>query len=279
MPRISDELLNSVIYIYKTGQDAEVGTQSGGTGFLVSVPSKTDDKKSFGYIVTNKHVIDKAGGTPTVRFTDLKGNVSIVSSMQSDWACHLDGDDVAIIAIKGEYLEQIRHCCIPVSLFLSREIININDVGPGDDVFTIGRFIQHDGKQKNTPVVMFGNISMMPNEKVRISTADSQMHDQDAFLVETHSLSGFSGSPVFLNRILNNENAEQRTPWLLGLDCSHMSMHLKIKKKCTDGKYDNVVENYYSENNSGHMVVVPAWKILEILFAGKIADDRRDAGG
>lgn len=113
---------------------------------------------------------------------------------------------------------------------------------------------------------------MMPNEKIRINTSESQMYDQEAFLVETHSLSGFSGSPVFLNRILNNENVEQRTPWLLGLYCAHMNIYTKIKKKCDGGKYDNTDENYCSENNSGHMVVVPAWKIHEMFSVGPIAD-------
>ena len=69
-------------------------------------------------------------------------------------------------------------------------------VGPGDDVFFVGRFISQQGQQRNTPTVRQGVISMLPHEKV----PSWEGTPVDSFLVEARSLSGYSGSPVFLNR-------------------------------------------------------------------------------
>jgi hypothetical protein len=70
------------------------------------------------------------------------------------------------------------------------------DIGPGDDVFFVGRYVNHQGRQQNSPTVRLGIISMLPREKI--------LHPRgtlvDSFLVEVRSLSGYSGSPVFLYR-------------------------------------------------------------------------------
>jgi hypothetical protein len=73
-------------------------------------------------------------------------------------------------------------------------MISLN-VGPGDEVYFMGRFIAHDGKQRNTPIVRFGSIAMMPREPVHQT---QRAFDQESFLIEARSLSGFSGSPVML---------------------------------------------------------------------------------
>ena len=66
------------------------------------------------------------------------------------------------------------------------------NIGIGDEAIAIGRFINHDGNQRNQPSVRFGAIAQMPKDKIRTDTGE-----QDAFLVEIKSISGYSGSPVF----------------------------------------------------------------------------------
>jgi hypothetical protein len=58
----------------------------------------------------------------------------------------------------------------------------------------VGRYIEHEGKFKNLPVVRFGNIAMMPSE--HILQWEREDHLQESFLVDMRSISGFSGSPV-----------------------------------------------------------------------------------
>jgi hypothetical protein len=37
---------------------------------------------------------------------------------------------------------------------------------PGDEVLLPGRFISHDGRQRNKPILRFGNISMLPDASI-----------------------------------------------------------------------------------------------------------------
>ncbi len=56
VPRISDDILDSVVYLYPSVTDAEAGEKAGGTGFLVGVPSGVHEGVTYQYAVTNRHV-------------------------------------------------------------------------------------------------------------------------------------------------------------------------------------------------------------------------------
>jgi hypothetical protein len=64
----------------------------------------------------------------------------------------------------------------------------------GDEVFICGAFVGRVGYRKNIPVVRIANIAAMPEEPI-----DFASPKQPAYLIETRSLGGTSGSPVFLN--------------------------------------------------------------------------------
>jgi hypothetical protein len=64
----------------------------------------------------------------------------------------------------------------------------------GDEVFIAGAFIGRVGYRKNIPVVRIATIAAMPEEPV-----DFASPRRPAYLIETRSLGGTSGSPVFLN--------------------------------------------------------------------------------
>jgi hypothetical protein len=101
---------------------------------------------------------------------------------------------------------------------------------------------------------------MMPWEPVETA----RRIDQEAFLVEARSLSGYSGSPVFVTPYGFFEDNESMS-WdfymgisvhLLGIDCGHLP------------------ERQNMTGNSGMMVVVPAWKLLELLGTEEFAEMR-----
>jgi hypothetical protein len=47
------------------------------------------------------------------------------------------------------------------SWWLSEQQERDNELGPADDVFMIGRFIDYDGVETNKPALRFGHISMI----------------------------------------------------------------------------------------------------------------------
>ncbi len=50
--------------------------------------------------------------------------------------------------------------------FVTPDLIADEDIGIGDDTVMVGRFVSHEGKQRNSPSVRFGNIAMMNGETV-----------------------------------------------------------------------------------------------------------------
>jgi len=62
----------------------------------------------------------------------------------------------------------------------------------------VGRFINHEGKQRNSPTIRFGHISMMPSDDDPVSHSLNPSGSQVSFLVEVHSVPGYSGSPVMV---------------------------------------------------------------------------------
>lgn len=166
MPRIPDSLLDSVIYLYKSEMDAQSGSHAGGTGFLVSVAAETEGAPSALYAVTNSHVI-REGKAPMVRLNTQGARAEVIRLTTDQWHHHPDGDDIAVCPI-GLEPEHHRFVALNKSkLFLEKSELEEFDVGPGDDIFFIGRFISHQGKQRNLPVVRWGNIAMLPYEPIR----------------------------------------------------------------------------------------------------------------
>jgi hypothetical protein len=176
VPRIADAYLDCVVYLYPSEGDAEDGTRAGGSGFLVGIPSQGLPQNFwFLYAVTNKHVIVNS----TVIRLNTKDGKDIMPTARSAWQTHHAGDDLAACLISFDPANyKFNH--VPRSIFLSRENVKALNVGPGDDVFVVGRFINHEGRQMNLPTARFGNIGQMPWEPIK----QDDGFEQESFLVE-----------------------------------------------------------------------------------------------
>lgn len=267
MPRIDDRLLDSVVYLYDSEKSANSGEKNGGSGFIVGVPSEANPSKLYIYAVTNAHVVEN--GFTTLRFNNHDGETVVFSTKMTDWEYHNDeGVDLAACSITIPSKIYV----FPINIekwSLTPEYIDDFQIGIGDETFTVGRFINHEGEQKNLPSVRFGNISMMPDEPV-----DYKGKAHEAFLVEARSIPGYSGSPVFVHLLpftvrptdgtydfkqLAEKMLGSYHIWLLGVDCGE----LPPRKK------DN------PQYKTSMMVVLPVWKLKELLFQPKFIEQRK----
>jgi hypothetical protein len=302
MPRIEDRFLDCSVYLYKTEEHAVNGASVGGSGFLAAIPGFGADWLIGGrcpqpdfyhcYAVTNRHVAEKR---PVVRLnreqTSTSGSrTSVIPFTVEDWTCSAD-HDIAVAPIR--YEEDLKYLFIAREKFLTVDKAARYDVGIGDEVFMVGRFINHEGKQVNNPSVRWGNISMMP-----VDVADDPDHPnqkEQGFVVESRSIPGYSGSPVFVrpfptpklmsktemlgaaaeivaNTVVytscipsspRDRNASESVsggPWLLGIQRAYIHFidpEDQVKK------------------NTGMSCVVPAWYILELLNTEKMVAQRR----
>jgi hypothetical protein len=75
--------------------------------------------------------------------------------------------------------------------------------GAGSFTYTVGLFRLMSGEKRNLPVCHFGTIAVLPGDE-KIPVKDWRDPEKkrlifvEGYLVETHSLSGLSGSPVFV---------------------------------------------------------------------------------
>lgn len=258
MPRIKDNILKCSVFLYPTKEQAYKGERVGGSGVFVGIPVPGKEPGWFDtYVATNAHVIEE--GSTFMRINRLDGGFDVIEP--GAWIPHPNGDDVAV---GGDFsLDQKIHDveCISSDHFLSQEVVKSWCVGPGDETFTVGRFINHEGSEKNLPSVRFGNISMMPYEKVKYGDGY-----YDAYLVESRSIPGYSGSPVFFQvlpmswrpcRPKNVSRLDVHGWFLLGLDTGVLPPRPEGKDEFT-----------------GMMAVVPIWKLQDVLDLPQIARGR-----
>jgi hypothetical protein len=160
--RIDDAILECSIYLYPNEGAALTGEQMGGSGFLVTVPlidnpespqrrhvSVERPPENLGssrihqvYAVTNAHVI--RGGGEYIRINTTDGSFDVIRAQQSLWTFHQDGDDLAVFALHPSQSHKAR--MILADVLITEQIIENWKVGIGDETFTVGRFINHDGQ-------------------------------------------------------------------------------------------------------------------------------------
>lgn len=197
MPKIPSTYSKCVFYLYSDQESARAGINEGGTGFLIGVPSKLAGGHYL-FAVTNWHVAVR-GGFSVIRMNKLNGETEIIDLGPDQWLFTPHDYDICITPIEAD--EKVHDISfVPVNLFVDENYIKKFDVGPGDDVFMSGRFIDSDGGQTNTPALRFGNISMMP----QLMRQDNNV-DRKSYYIDLHSRSGFSGSPVFVYRTIGQD--------------------------------------------------------------------------
>lgn len=275
MPRIHDQFLNCSIYLYPSVENANRGDAVGGTGFIVGVPYRRAKGNSHRYAVTCSHVI-RRGSAPVVRVNTRDGKFDVLDLAPEQWIHHPDGHDIAVCPVSLP-ADDFKYKMLPPELFVTKDLIKQEDIGPGDDTFFVGRFTTHEGTQRNLPTARFGNISMMPWENVRNRLG----FDQESFLVESRSLPGYSGSPVFVYISAFDKrpgrgttiSTRQGGPWLLGIDWGHVNEHQDVLE--SDGE-TKVKDGWKVQQNSGMMAVQPAWNLAELLLKKELVEMRED---
>lgn len=261
------ELLDSVFYLYRDANDAEVGAPSGATGFLISMRSKDFPDRYHSYAVTNWHVAVQ-GGLSTIRLPTNDGRVAVIEKGPEDWEFIPSEHDLAITPL--EICDHYRIHTIDCDLFLTEEQEGREDIGPGDDVLMIGRFVNYDGGQTNRPSIRFGHISM---SHVPVEYSNGKI--LDSFILDMNSRTGFSGSPIFVYRTAGSifdhdgnrvEVVGSAKMWLLGIHCRQFPEDMQAKS----GHGTPI----HIKGLSGMTAICPASEILKILQLPKLEELR-----
>lgn len=250
-----------------------------GTAFVVLWEH---EERLFPYLVTAAHVLRdmRSSGCP--------------------WICRLNSKSEGVqFALLGEelwfYHPTIRGCDIAVSPFnASRDTFDYMgvglsdgvltdkyreeyDIGYGDEVFTIGLLTRHFGRDKNIPVVRVGNIAAVPDEKVDLGSYG----EQEAYLIESRSIGGLSGSPVFLRtppmRLVRTEVKNMgghHTEYLMGVNIGLFETSAHADRARSEA--EAVRESFLESVSAGIAIVVPIQRAIEIIQnTPELADHRQ----
>ncbi|RFZ35146.1 hypothetical protein DAVIS_04696 [Mycobacterium marinum] len=199
-------MTDSVCFVcrYRNGEYEPVGT-----GFFVGMPIGNPQLNNFlGLVVTALHVLNEIEGTGQtpdkiyLRVNTKDGGVEHVHIPAEQWARPSIDDqiengivDAAVCWFPGNNTTgNYEYLLMPAANEIAtREHLEEEGIGIGNEVFFAGLFIRHAETKRNEPIVRAGMISAMPE---KIETRSGPQH---ALLIETRSIGGFSGSPVFVN--------------------------------------------------------------------------------
>src|SRR5438094_7553473 len=196
MPRIPDVLIECIVYLYPSVDEANRGATSiepgqGGTGFIVDVAVEDGPKDLRArYIITNSHVVGPEGKSPIVRVNTAAGGFDTLALSEGSWLHHPDADDVAVTPIGLSATHHRFRSLDWTTWALTKQELEDWRVGPGDQVYFVGRFRYQEGRARNLPTVRQGHIARMPLDEGIINSRGIK---QESFIVEAHSLSGYSG--------------------------------------------------------------------------------------
>ncbi|MDE2031042.1 MAG: hypothetical protein KGI58_02145 [Patescibacteria group bacterium] len=269
---IPDEMKKCVAFLCIKNKEGVI--TPGGTGFFISVASKTNSNRIYTYFVTARHNIIAIGqkdfwlriNSKDGKLLELPGNSNV------KWFYNPNHEqnpaDVALMRFPI-FENKIDALAVPPPMYeKTEELINSGELGIGNEVFITGLFTRLSGKQENLPIIRMGNIAMIPNEKV--PTKD--FGNMDAYLIEARSIGGVSGSPVFFCKPQQtNKGFIPGVEFYLG--------------GLIHGHWDTLEENIdsflatedakESKNiNMGIAIVTPIAKIIETLNCEELMQER-----
>jgi hypothetical protein len=250
---------------------------------LVFVPSDLGPDRGWIYAVTTWHVACRHGAS-VLRINRCDQGVEIFSFGPEDWIFDPQFD-IAVIHVS---IVQGIHKYAKLSTadgFVLQHDLEEKKIGAGEDVFMIGRFVDHDGGPVNQPAVRFGNISVMPS---RIKQPNGKM--AYSYCIDLRSRSGYSGSPVFLYRLPGYDLEETLLTSdgllrsgisylkLLGIHWGQFPERWELIEglslEAEPSAAPLIREGAYVQGLSGMTCVLPAWHILDVLNLARLQQQR-----
>lgn len=282
IPSISDygatvppEIKKVVAFVFILDKDGKPVPQ--GTGFFIGVKHLQVPDSFFVYLVTAKHVLqtsDKQSWLPTVFIrlnkkeegADMLRLDLIPEGTRKNVFVHEDPSvDLAVVPAMLD-VQKYDFKFIPEDFITTKADYQKLGISEGSEVFFSGLFVPHVGEQRNYPIVRFGRVALVTDEKINLGGVRTEL-----YLMEANAYGGNSGSPVF---------------FYLGADRQPGSIILgpPIIKLAgvISGHFNDIVpvQIAHTENvpvvspNLGIAGVVPAYKLHEILFSQAMINAR-----
>ena len=264
-----DQVKQCVSFIFKEKSSGE--KEPIGTGFFVGIKLEYGDAV---YLVTAKHVLQKCPG-------EFYDKIFVrLNAKETGFAEYMDIDltKYVILTHSDESVDLAAtflrpnpnffdYRLITQDYFSNSIILKKKNIREGSNVFFPGLFTNFYGELKNFPILRFGRISLLIDERIEIHEKGQPPKLAHLYFVECQSLGGFSGSPVFFER-------DRITP---GGPFSSPEIYLGGVMK---GHYNDTLETprgIVRELNASLALVTPCYQLNELLNSEAAIKDRESA--
>ena len=260
---------NLVAFTFHSDPNGEPTVPSG-TCFFVIVRSTNNPNQAFMYMVTAKHVIQdqttnhnylpqalvrfrqrEKSDQPMFTYFPLKatnGNSLVLTNSDPDV-------DLAVVPVSSNIVSTALIKGMDSDILARDFHIKKFNIREGDDMFFMGLFSIFYGAKINVPLLRFGRLAMLSDERIPIGNGKSQNY----YLMETFAFPGNSGSPAFFYF------SQQRNPG----DASFLLAGVvsAYYPQWTDIKLRNTSVAPVSSENTGIAIITPAYLLHEILYS------------
>ncbi len=233
----------------------------------------------FPYLITCRHVVQDVldAGLPIYIRLNLTSepNVEYIE-LSGDWVFHEDSAvDLAVLEwTPPKAKPPTTFAALPIPhIFITKQIAEElgrdgHAIGEGDDVLFIGLFPQYQGYLRNFPIVRFGKIPLVTNEKIW-----GPREVAPYFFVECHAYRGNSGSPMYVRLPYKGndgglDTGSTKAPerlFLLGVAAGNYPKQDKVQRG---------PDSYEVQAEYGVSLVVPAQSLVEIIWGDKMTKNR-----
>ncbi len=187
-----------IAFIYSSSAE---GQRPLGTGFFVSIPLPTDTSKSLVFLATAKHVLLNPDSTFRkdihVRLNTHDSSRFIycpLTSFGKSKNLFISKDstvDIALFIWPGAKMGDYDFKFLSPETMINRE--NFKNIQVGNEILFTGLFTPYLGERKNYPIMRFGHIALVTNERINFVGFKREL-----ILIESFTFGGNSGSPVFI---------------------------------------------------------------------------------
>jgi len=248
-----------------------------GTAFFVGVKDPKNPDRSFVYLVTAKHVLRTPDRKTWLPKIFLRLNTKTSSSEIIEISLFLSGAgrtvfmhsdpsvDIAVIPALPDQ-DRFDFKVLPEEMITTEKDFKGLGITEGSEVFFTGLFSPYVGTRKNYPVVRFGRVSLITDEKIKFVDDEAQL-----YLIESGSYGGNSGSPVFFYL------GSDRTPGMLVVGPPILKLAGVMSGSFLDLQPVGVVETArvnVAPSSMGIAAVVPAYKLHDLLFSADLMKQR-----
>ena len=248
-----------------------------GTAFFVGVKNPSDSNVFSIYLVTAKHVLYKPKTTEFLDKVFIRLNKKVGGSEIGVIPIKANGDkrtvffhsdtsvDVAVIPFLPDQ-EKFDFKFLSDDMITTKDAFKALKIREGSDVFFTGLFTPYPGSVKNHPIVRFGRVALVTDEKI-----EWQGQQMDLYLIEAGSYGGNSGAPVFFYL------GSDREPGSIVVGAPILKLAGIMQGTFLDAQEIKVLETKkvpIALSNMGIAAVVPAYKLHEVLFSDELKKHR-----